>query len=64
MIVNARYIVTFDKTKETEAIEQFKIANLFHGDTWTLENSNLAVSFRKEETYYLECDEEGKIKNA
>lgn len=63
MIVNARYIVTFDKTKEAEAIEHFKIANLLYGDTWTLESSNLAVSFRKEETYYLECDEEGKIKN-
>lgn len=56
MIVNERFIITFDKQKEADAIEYFERQNEEITEKWIEETHNLAVSFRKENTYYVEYD--------
>lgn len=56
MIVNERFIITFDKQKEADAIEYFERQNEKFEEKWIADRHNLAVSFRKEKTYYVEYD--------
>lgn len=54
MIVHERHIITFDIKKEADAIARFEKANAELKEKWIAEYTTLAVSFRKENIYYVE----------
>lgn len=57
MIVNERFIITFDIQKEADAIAQFEKANAELNEKWIADFGTVAISYRKENTYYVEFAE-------